>query len=368
MMDYKKEMKNDMKKYAREMTDLSESVFKLTAQLPNDQSSASEKDLNRKILDILNGRRPPNVSYDDGDQSPLSGESAQYLKNQWSTGMDCVPFEPRFHYLSSWLKVIYSGDYDSMMKMLENKSEAEIKRMLDRRESLMNISAIFHVVVGARTLAEKHPDLADVQRLSEKNLTIKNEHIKILEKLLNLGADVNVRDVAGFSPLHYCAQFHGNKTTLKMAEILIKAGAKVDAQNRFGSTPLMDSTIAQRYDLVKFFTKLGADLFLKDHDGSSPFSLSQYNQKMLKIFSEARKKNACKERERLREEAGGSFKNCSVCGSTENTKLCTGCFFVWYCSTQCQKKNWGEHKENCKVCVAEYNQRNHSSLKTLYLL
>ena len=157
MMDYKKEMKNDMKKYAREMTDLSESVFKLTAQLPNDQSSASEKDLNRKILDILNGRRPPNVSYNDGDQSPLNGERAQYLKNQWSTGMDCVPFAPLFHYLSSWLKVIYSGDYDSMMKMLEDKSEAEIKRMIDRRESLMNISAIFHVVVGARVLTEKHP-------------------------------------------------------------------------------------------------------------------------------------------------------------------------------------------------------------------
>lgn len=175
-----------------------------------------------------------------------------------------------------------------------------------------------------------------------------------MEKLISLGADVNVRDVAGFSPLHYCAQIHGNKTTLKMAEILIKAGAKVDAQNRFGSTPLMDSTIALRYDLVKFFTKHGADMFLKDHDGSSPFSVSQFNPKMLKIFSEAMKKTASQERERLREEAGGSFSNCSVCGSTENTKRCLGCFFVWYCGRKCQKENWGEHKEDCKKIQGEY--------------
>jgi len=366
-MDHKTKMENDLKKSAQDMTDISESIFKHIAFQPNNQSGASEKNSHRKISDILSGRRPPHISYDDGDQSPLSGESAQFLKNQWSTGMDYQPHEPIIHYLSSWLRVIYSGDYDSMMKMLEDKSEAEIKRMIARRESLMNVSAIFHVVVGARALAEKHPDLAEVQKLSERNLTVKNEHIKILEKLISLGADVNVRDVAGFSPLHYCAQIHGNKTTLKMAEILIKAGAKVDAQNRFGSTPLMDSTIALRYNLVKFFTKHGADMFLKDHDGSSAFSLSQWNSKMLEIFSEERKKKASKERERLRELAGGSFSNCSVCGSTENTKMCTGCFFVWYCGSKCQKENWGEHKEDCKVCVAEYTLILYQSFQTLSL-
>merc|ERR1712110_633550 len=159
-----------MGKSARDMTEISELFFKHIAFQPNDQSSASEKNSQRKISEILNCQRRPNVSYDEGEQSPLSGDSAQYLKNQWSSGMDYQPHEPLLYYLSSWLKVIYSGDYDSMMEMLEDKSEAETKRMIDRRESLMNISAIFHVVVGARTLAEKHPDLAEVQKLSEQNL------------------------------------------------------------------------------------------------------------------------------------------------------------------------------------------------------
>ena len=343
-----KKMMNEIK---GEMTKLTESLAENLELEPNDQIEASELDLHRKISEIMSGVRPPPVSYDDGDQSPLSGERAQFLRNQWSNGMDYAPYEPIIHYLSSWLKVIYSGDYDSMMEMLDNKSEAQIKKMIDRRESLMNFSAIFHVVVGARVFAEKHPQLAEVQQLSERNLTVKNEHIKILEKLLSLGADVNVRDIAGYTPLHHCLQFHGNKTTLKMAKILIKAGAKVDAQNRFGATPLIDATLANRYDFIKFLTKNGADLFIQDNEGCSPFSLSQLNPKISEIFSEARSKQAGRERDRMREECGGSFKKCSVCGEQENTKRCTGCYFVWYCGSKCQKGDWPNHKTKCKVIL-----------------
>lgn len=345
----KDETEKMMEKIKGRMSKLSESLAQNLALRSNYQTTASDLDLHRKISDIMSGLRPPQVSFDDGDQSPLNGEKAQFLRNQWSTGMDYVPHEPVIHYLSSWLKIIYSGDYDSMMKMLENKSETEIKKMIDRRESLMNISAIFHVVVGARTLSGTHPDLAEVQKLSKKNLNVKSEHIQILEKLLSLGADVNVRDVAGYTPLHHCLQYHGNKTTLKMAGILIKAGAKVDAKNRFGATPLIDATLSHRYDFIKFLSKNRADWFIQDNEGATPFSLSQLSPKIKEIFFEARSKEAGRERERLREEFGGSFKKCSVCGEEENTKRCTGCYFVWYCGSKCQREDWSSHKTKCKV-------------------
>ena len=58
--------------------------------------------------------------------------------------------------------------------------------------------------------------------------------MKILIKLISLGADVNVHDVAGLTPLHHCVTRFGNEVTFKMAEQLIRAGAKVNAKNRFG--------------------------------------------------------------------------------------------------------------------------------------
>eukprot|EP01084_Bolivina_argentea_P212548 361262_1 len=39
---------------------------------------------------------------------------------------------------------------------------------------------------------------------------------------------------------------------------------------------------------------------------------------------------------------------CSNCGNTERTKKCSGCKQVWYCNTDCQKKNWMKHKKQCK--------------------
>ena len=67
--------------------------------------------------------------------------------------------------------------------------------------------------------------------------------IKIMKKLVSLGADVNARDIAGFTPLHYCvSQLSQQPIIIEMATILLESGTDVDAQNRFGATPLLKST------------------------------------------------------------------------------------------------------------------------------
>lgn len=38
---------------------------------------------------------------------------------------------------------------------------------------------------------------------------------------------------------------------------------------------------------------------------------------------------------------------CSICGKPMG-KLCAGCKKVRYCSTECQKSDWAEHKAKCK--------------------
>ena len=84
------------------------------------------QEMNKKITDILNFKVKPPLSFEESDQSPLSGEASQLLRYQWATGMDYCPHDPRFFYLSPWLKTLYSGDYEGMMKILEDKSDAEI--------------------------------------------------------------------------------------------------------------------------------------------------------------------------------------------------------------------------------------------------
>ena len=57
-----------------------------------------------QIGGIISGVLPVPVSYDDGDQSPLAGEEAQFLRNKWANGMDYHPYDQEFVYLSDWLK------------------------------------------------------------------------------------------------------------------------------------------------------------------------------------------------------------------------------------------------------------------------
>ena len=83
-------------------------------------------------------------------------------------------------------------------------------------------------------------------------------HMKILITLLSLGAEVDVRDVGGRTPLHYCISKGFNDLTLEMAERLIRAGANVNAQDRYGTSTLIKSAITGCSISVKLLLDHGA--------------------------------------------------------------------------------------------------------------
>ena len=85
--------------------------------------------------------------------------------------------------------------------------------------------AIFHVVLGARKLNGK-PESSG--------------HIKILEKMLDLGARADIHDVSGTSLLQFCYQINGkefNETSFAMAQKLIVRGADLNIQDWYGAVP-----------------------------------------------------------------------------------------------------------------------------------
>ena len=251
MDDEDKKLKKLLKKIPSAMQTFSEALVETIGMEGNELQFFSDAWMSQKITEIMEGTTPIPGSSEESDQSPLSGKDAQFLRNLWASRMDYVPHEPMFHWLSPWLKTIYSGDYEGFLKMIENKEDIEIKRMLAKRETMLNVSAIFHVVIGARTLAVENERFQEVQKMSKETMNVKNEHMKILIKLLILGVDVNVHDIAGFTPLHHCVSAFGNEVTFKMAERLLRAGAKVNAKNRFGETPLINLAMTTHYDAVE---------------------------------------------------------------------------------------------------------------------
>ena len=299
-------------------------------------------------------RAPPEVKYDDGDQSPMEGSFQNWMASlQAMHSMDYIPTMP---HMSDWMKKICNGDFDGMMAILASKSAESIQKILNRRESMKSRGALFHVIngAGAAYTGNVHVDV--------------KVYLKILKKLLSLGAEVNVRDAHGWSPLLFCiwissgVEANCSGVFLKIAKILIQAGASVNSKDRCGSTALIVVTVMKKLDWIRFLMDEGANPFIVDNENASPFSIvsGSYelkgvceagDSKELELFAQYTTAACKEERLQLHRAAGGSLKKCSVCSSRPRrvAKKCTGCFMVYYCSKGCQVQDWDNHKNFCKV-------------------
>lgn len=104
------------------------------------------------------------------------------------------------------------------------------------------------------------------------NAAEKNDS-KTLKRLLDAGIDPNVRDYdRGATPLHLAA----NKGHVESIELLIDAGADVNAPNKRGRTPIHALMEMRFYKIVLWLIKYcGGDAFKEDSRGLTPYDLAQ---------------------------------------------------------------------------------------------
>jgi len=303
-----------------------------------------EKKARERLNKLLREIRETNLenNYVDSDQSPLKGIEAQVLRNAWAEGLD---IHPANGLMSPWAKALFCGDYEETMRMLD--MHADVSKLLEKRETLYNISAIFLVIIGSRCLTNTFPQF-DSMREEVDN---KEGHTRILRKLLELGASLSARDIAGYTPLHHCLTAMATPTTLNMAVLLLKAGADPNLQNRFGASPLFECIMSAKLDAVKLLLHFGGRLDMEDNEGTTCFDLAAHFPKVNVLVSEAGAEAAKKTRAEKKSE--GAFKCGAGCGK-HGSKRCTGCYLLYFCSDACFKETWAAHKSNCKETRAQY--------------
>ena len=103
----------------------------------------------------------------------------------------------------------------------------------------------------------------------------KGEHPEKIQALLELGADVNVRDYKGKTALHRAA----TAGFLGSMEVLLANGADINAADDQGDTPLSDAVRAGRVEAVVLLLERGADAGAENKRGVSVVSLAKRMRK-----------------------------------------------------------------------------------------
>ena len=112
----------------------------------------------------------------------------------------------------------------------------------------------------------------------------------LVNALLGAGAEVNIKTPEDYTALHCCIDVNGptkwGRIAMKIIRLLVDAGADLEIRNHYGWTPLMQAVVEGSSDQVKAFLEAGANPNVTFPEYSEPIFLRGYTVLMLAVSRE----------------------------------------------------------------------------------
>lgn len=124
-------------------------------------------------------------------------------------------------------------------------------------------------------------EIKDIDNETPLFAAIEIGNVETVELLVKAGANVNAKSEKGYTPLHSCMDPESLSENpgkirdrmlkqMRIAEILISDGAKINETDRKKRTPLHYAVKNKNYDMVRFLISHGADVEMRDYLGKTP--------------------------------------------------------------------------------------------------
>lgn len=105
----------------------------------------------------------------------------------------------------------------------------------------------------------------DSTKMSSLHAAVIDNNLPEIERLVSLGADVNVKDEEKKTSLHLAAESNRVDSHFSTIKKLLEYEADVNTQDEEGKTPLHYSCMCSSYEVVKLILDSGADVNVTDN-------------------------------------------------------------------------------------------------------
>jgi ankyrin repeat protein len=165
-------------------------------------------------------------------------------------------FDPAGPYFSAWA---WLEDYDESRQSISNTPSTPEVPPLHRAV----LSDFGHIAEWLITSRSQDPNEFNARKTPLYHASGRGS-LKVAQLLIKHGADVNAQHSFGWRPLHFAS----NNGHLEILRLLVGSGAEVNSRDNDDWTPLLLASVEGHLEVVRFLLENGADPNVRCWDGT----------------------------------------------------------------------------------------------------